>query len=245
MVLYIIGLGLWDKEDITVKGLNALKQCDKVYLEDYTSKLGVSVQELEEFYGKEIILADRKTAEQDAEMTIIDDAEKGNCAFLVVGDSLSATTHLSIIQAAKERGIKVVIVNNASILNSIAILGLELYKYGRTVSIPFNNKNVDSPVKFYNQNRGIGLHTLFLLDLNPKEGKFMQVKEAAKYLIGKGVREDTKAIGCAGIGSENPEIRYKTLKQLASEEFTIVPQCLVIPGELHFVEEEFIERFKE
>ena len=39
MVLYLIGLGLADEEDITLKGLKAVRSCSKVYLESYTSIL--------------------------------------------------------------------------------------------------------------------------------------------------------------------------------------------------------------
>ena len=35
MTLYIIGLGLGDEKDITVKGLEIIKRADKVYLEEY------------------------------------------------------------------------------------------------------------------------------------------------------------------------------------------------------------------
>jgi len=38
-MLYIIGLGLGDEKDITLKGLEAVKKCDKVYMEAYTSLL--------------------------------------------------------------------------------------------------------------------------------------------------------------------------------------------------------------
>ena len=39
-MLYLIGLGLGDEKDITVKGLEIIKQkCEKVYLENYTSIL--------------------------------------------------------------------------------------------------------------------------------------------------------------------------------------------------------------
>lgn len=47
MVLYIIGLGLGDEEDITVKGLKAVQASEKVYLEAYTSILGVNKSKLE------------------------------------------------------------------------------------------------------------------------------------------------------------------------------------------------------
>ena len=38
-MLYIIGLGLCDEKDITLKGLEAIKKSKKIYLEHYTSIL--------------------------------------------------------------------------------------------------------------------------------------------------------------------------------------------------------------
>ena len=38
-MLYIVGLGLGDERDITLRGLEAVKKCDKVYIEAYTSLL--------------------------------------------------------------------------------------------------------------------------------------------------------------------------------------------------------------
>jgi diphthamide biosynthesis methyltransferase len=38
-MFYLIGLGLGDVKDITVKGLEIIKKCDRVYLEAYTSIL--------------------------------------------------------------------------------------------------------------------------------------------------------------------------------------------------------------
>lgn len=38
-MLYVIGLGLGDVKDITVKGLEIVKSCEFVYLEAYTSVL--------------------------------------------------------------------------------------------------------------------------------------------------------------------------------------------------------------
>lgn len=45
-MLYIIGLGLGDQKDITVNGAEAVKKCSKIFLEAYTSILGVSLQQL-------------------------------------------------------------------------------------------------------------------------------------------------------------------------------------------------------
>lgn len=72
MVLYLIGLGLGGVDDITVRGLNTVKKCEKVYLESYTSILshgyGVDKRQLEEFYGREVLEADRTFVEQQCGM---------------------------------------------------------------------------------------------------------------------------------------------------------------------------------
>lgn len=44
-MLYLIGLGLCDPSDITVKGLEAVKKASRVYLEAYTSILIASSKE--------------------------------------------------------------------------------------------------------------------------------------------------------------------------------------------------------
>ena len=38
-MFYLIGLGLFDEKDISLKGLEALKEVDKVYAEFFTSHL--------------------------------------------------------------------------------------------------------------------------------------------------------------------------------------------------------------
>jgi hypothetical protein len=38
-MLYIVGLGLGNEKDITLRGLEAVKKCGKVYIEAYTSLL--------------------------------------------------------------------------------------------------------------------------------------------------------------------------------------------------------------
>lgn len=45
-MLYLIGLGLGDAKDITVKGLEAVRRCSRVYLEAYTSVLTVGKEAL-------------------------------------------------------------------------------------------------------------------------------------------------------------------------------------------------------
>lgn len=42
----MIGLGLGDAKDITVKGLEIIRKCSRVYLESYTSILSVNQKTL-------------------------------------------------------------------------------------------------------------------------------------------------------------------------------------------------------
>lgn len=45
-MLYMIGLGLADERDITVKGLEIVRNADRVYLEAYTAILLVDTERL-------------------------------------------------------------------------------------------------------------------------------------------------------------------------------------------------------
>lgn len=84
-MLYLIGLGLADETDITVRGLNAVKKCTRVYLESYTSILHIPKERLETFFGKDVIVADREMVESQAD-EILHNAQNEDIAFLVVGD---------------------------------------------------------------------------------------------------------------------------------------------------------------
>jgi diphthamide biosynthesis methyltransferase len=45
-MLYLVGLGLADETDITVRGLEIVKKAERVYLEAYTSILLVDTEKL-------------------------------------------------------------------------------------------------------------------------------------------------------------------------------------------------------
>jgi len=250
-MLYFIGIGLNDEKDITLKGLEAVRQCDFVYLENYTSKLQCSFEKLDKLYGKKIILADRDVVEKEAEDTILKHAKSKKVAFLVIGDVFGATTHADLMIRAKEKKIKYEIINNTSVLNAVGVVGLELYKYGKVTSIPFDNENVITPYQVLKSNKKMGLHTLFLLDLKVKENKFLTIKEAIEFLKrveskenGNLIDDNTMAIACARLGSSNKKIVYSSLKKLTKMDFGESPYCLIIPGKIHFIEEEVLELWK-
>lgn len=198
-MLYLIGLGLGDAKDITLKGLEIIKKVDKVYLENYTSILCSDRNELEKLYGRSVIVCDRDMMEQGCEV-ILDSAKDGGAAVLVVGDPLNATTHTDLLLRAVSRGIPYQVIHNASIINAVACCGLQIYNFGETVSIPFWT-DTWKPESYYDKilrNRRNGLHTLCLLDIKVKEpnlellvkgikktdpSRFMSFSEAASQLI--------------------------------------------------------------
>lgn len=253
MTLYFIGLGLDDEKDITVKGMEAIKNSDKVYLECYTSMLNIEIEKLENFYGKRIILADRELVEKEAENTILKDAEKSNVAFLVVGDVFGATTHTDIFLRAKEKGIDCKVFHNTSIINAVSETGLELYKFGKTTSLPFPTESYN-PTTAYDvitANKKNKMHTLVLLDIKSDEKRYMAVNQAIEILLDsenkkrKGIiKGSTLIVGCARIGSSNQTIFYGTASDLVEKDFGKPLHCLIVPSELHFIEEEMLNQFK-
>lgn len=244
MTLYLIGLGLDNEQDISLKALNLIKKCNFIYLESYTSKLSCEIKDLEKLYNKKIILADRKMVEIEAEKTLLKQAKEGNVAFLVIGDPFSATTHADLFLRAKQLKIKTEIIHNTSIINAIGETGLELYKFGKTVSIPFQ-KDVKSPIDIYSQNQNVNAHTLFLLDLDPINNKFLTINEAAEYLS-KHIKKTTKAVAIQALTTKDQKIVYASLEKLQKEKFTVPPYCIIIPSKhLHFAEEEMLEQWKQ
>ncbi|KEP55617.1 diphthine synthase [Rhizoctonia solani 123E] len=169
-MFYVIGLGLCDEKDITVRGLEAVQKCSRIYLEAYTSILLVDKKKLEEFYGKPIITAYRETVETESD-EILRNAKEEDVALLVVGDPFGATTHTDMLLRARELGIPTTVIHNASIMNAVGACGLQLYNFGQTVSLP---SYTDSwkPDSWYDrvvENVEKGMHTLVLLDIKVRE----------------------------------------------------------------------------
>ena len=249
MALYLIGLGLGDANDLTLKGLEIAKKADKLYLESYTSVLNTPHAELEKLIGKPITLANREMVEQKAETTILQAARDGDAALFVLGDPLVATTHIDIMQRAKKSNIPVHVVHNASIVSAIGATGLQVYKFGKIPSISFTE--AETPYNVLAENKKIGAHTLLLLDLKPEENKFMSVNDAIDYLMKIELKRnekiftaDTLCIGCARIGAKDQIIKAGKAKELSKTDFGKPVHCLIVPGNLHFMEEEALNEHK-
>ncbi|KAM9849158.1 diphthine methyl ester synthase isoform 2-T2 [Aulostomus maculatus] len=248
-MLYLIGLGLGDATDITVKGLQAVRGCSRVYLEAYTSILTVGKETLEEYYGKELILADRDLVEQGSD-EILKDASVTDVAFLVVGDPFGATTHSDLVLRAVHTGIPYRVIHNASVMNAVGCCGLQLYNFGETVSLVFWTETW-RPESFYDK---INIKVKEQTVENMMRGKkiyepprFMTVQQAANQLIqiiqrrrdqGEelGMTENTVCVGVARLGADDQMIRTATLCQLVSCDLGAPLHSLVITGRLHPME---------
>lgn len=252
MTLHIIGIGLHNEKDITVKGLELVQKADVIYLENYTATLNCQPIDLARFYNKQIILAHREMVEGD-DNEILQNAKEHDVAFLVVGDPFSATTHLDLLMRAKQQGIKVTITNNASILTAIGVTGLQLYKFGKTTSLPYPEENFE-PETAYNvikENKNVGHHTLVLLDIKAHLTKYMSVNEALEILLAlEQKRKDnvltaeTIVVGCARLGSPEQVIHAGPLGEVIKKDFGAPLHCLIVPGNLHFMEEEALGMWK-
>lgn len=270
MTLTFIGLGLNDAKDVTIRGLQSIQMSHVVYLEHYTAILANDVKELEYFFGKPVIVADRNMVESRAEETILKDAETKNVSFLVVGDVFSATTHTDLFLRAKQKGLVVDVINNASILTAVGITGLQLYKFGKTTSMVFFDEKWKPQTAYdvVKQNKSLGLHTLILLDIkvaepskddlksgtadaNAQPPRFMTVAQGVEQLLeieklrGEGLIKDTTLlVGVARLGSDTATIKVGTAKDLLAHDFGKPMHSLIVPGDLHFLEEDVLALYK-
>ncbi|KAK4033819.1 tetrapyrrole methylase [Parachaetomium inaequale] len=268
-MLYLVGLGLSDETDITVKGLEVVKKASRVYLEAYTSILLVDQSVLESYYGRSIVVADREMVESNSD-EILRDAQNVDVAFLVVGDPFGATTHTDMVLRARELGIQVRTVPNASIMSGIGAAGLQLYNFGQTVSMVFFTDSW-RPASFYDrikENRDIGLHTLVLLDIKVKEQslenmargrriyeppRYMSVGTCAQQMLeieeekGQGAYgPDSLAIGAARVGGKTEKFVAGTLRELCDADDALGPplHSMVLLGrKTHELEHDFVREF--
>lgn len=238
-MLYLIGLGLNDEKDLTLKAIEIAKKCD-CFCELYTSIWKGSLENLKNLIGKDVKLLKRKDLEEGQE-TFLEKAKKTDVALFIPGDPLAATTHIDLVFETKRKRIPVKIIHNASIFSAIGETGLQIYKFGKTATIPLNGRleNVKSTIK---ENKKLGLHTLLLLDIDNETNLHMTVKDALKLLLkAKLLKNFDEIVVFSNAGGES-EIHYKAAKEFLIKEINL-PAVLIIPGKLHFRERDFLELF--
>jgi diphthine synthase len=249
--LVFIGLGLHDEKGITIRGLEAARSADTVFLERYTSDLvGATVDSLEHQIGKKVRTVTR--AEVEDGQVILEAARTGRVAFLVVGDPMAATTHVDLRLRAAAANIPTRIVHGVSILTAAAgALGLQGYKFGRTSTIPFPDAGFGptSPLEAILGNRRAGLHSLVLLDLR-EDGTYLAPREAIELLLQMAQKMGTSEFGphtlacvLSRVGSPDERAVAGPIGTLLDRDLGPPLHCLVVPGRLHFLEKEALVSF--
>jgi len=243
--LTFIGLGLYDEKDITLKGLEEIKNCDKVYVEFYTAKLvGTDINKIEKTIGKTIGVLSREETEKGDK--ILASSMKENVVFLTCGDPMTATTHIDLRLRAIDMGIKTRVVHGSSIITAVpGLLGLQNYKFGRTTTLVFPEKDYfpKSPYNVIKDNKAMDLHTLVLLDIQAENNRYMTANEGMKLLLKmeKELKEDVfteNSIVCvvARAGSPNPTVMANKVGFLMDKDFGPPLHTLIVPGSFHFME---------
>lgn len=248
--LVFIGLGLFDERDVTLRGLEVAESCDRLFAEFFTSNLrGTSPEALTKLYGRRVEVLSR--AEVEESDTLVEAAREARVGLLVPGDPMAATTHVALRLRAHQAGIPTRVVAGVSALTAAAgALGLQVYKFGRTTSLPFPAPGFAprSPYATVAANRRAGLHTLVILDL--QEDHYMTAVEGIAYLLeaegqeGLGVFREEDVVCVVGrLGGAEPHLRADRVRVLRQEEHGPPLHTLVVPGPLHFLEGEALVAF--
>lgn len=254
-MLFLVGIGL-ENGDISSKAMEVIGKADALLLDQYTNFTSSDeVKKLGEIIGKDPKPLQRSDLEENVKKTIEAAMEK-NVVILVPGDPLIATTHHTIIDAAKKMGIPYRIIHGISVFSAaIGESGLDIYKFGPTATIPFWTEKY-KPVSFIDvvaQNVKNKEHTLILLDYNYKEKMRMELAEAIKLLhkadeiTGHNlIKKETKIIILGNVGKETQVIRYLPVDGINKEvlkEFLDKTICLIFPTNLNFAEEDALLKF--
>jgi diphthine methyl ester synthase len=114
----------------------------------------------------------------------------------------SATTHSDLLLRARELGVETKNIYNASIFTAVGASGLQLYRFGQTISQVFWS-DTWQPDSYYDKlkmNREQGFHTLCLLDIKVKE------QSELNLLRGRKIYEPPRFMTCAEAAAQWLEI---------------------------------------
>ena len=155
---------------------------------------------------------------------------------------------LEAIRAA-ERGIQTRIIHGASITTAVCgLCGLQNYRFGKSVSVPFPYGKwfPMTPIEVISANLAQNLHTLVFLDIQKDKERYMHVSEAVDLLEEQAARAGVRIplyVGIARAGSATPVVHAGDAEEMRRFAFGDPLHIMVVPGELHDIEREYLVRF--
>ncbi len=166
--LWLIGIGPGDLGHMTERARSVARGCKKRYLEGYTAVLPTEQEALLESVVGPWERMMRSSVESPE--ALLDESRNDSVALLVVGDPMQATTHIDLEARCMEEGIGFEVIPGMSATSlAVSLSGLQSYKFGRQVTLPYpyGDYLATSPLEMILRNLEGGLHTLVLLDLDP------------------------------------------------------------------------------
>lgn len=252
--LVFIGLGLHDQFGLSLRGQAEAKSCSVLFAEFYTNPMpGLDMSYLNGLVGKQVTVLSRSQVEENAEEIILARAATQRVGLLVPGDPMVATTHVDLRLRAHRAGIKTRIIHAASIMSAAAgVVGLQSYKFGRTVTIPCAEEK-ELPESIFiaiRSNFASGLHSLVLLEVDAENKRHVTIPQALTQLLDASKRRsdgaitsETLGVGLARLQASDMKVKAGTISELIDTDFGEPPYSIIIPGRLHFVEAEALELF--
>ena len=244
---------------MTEQARSVARECSKRFLEGYTAVLPPSEEErLESVVGSwERVMRN----EVEKPEKLLELASKQPVALLIVGDPMQATTHIDLEERCAERGISFhVIPGLTATALAVSLSGLQSYRFGRQVTIPFSAGDYlpTSPLEMICKNKELGLHTLVLLDLDPtgmglETPRPMVPSEAVSLLERMSERTESASssldqplrnwIGMllSDLGTEEERVVSGTLGELSEIGMGHV-HAFILPAEFSGMEESAFER---
>lgn len=240
-----VGLGLNDERGLTQEGLEEARLADTAFAEFYTNIMpNLDLGRLERLIGKKVTVLDRTHLEDESGRDLVTAARKSRVAFLVPGDPMIATTHVSLRLSLQRLGIASRIIHAPSIVSAVCgVTGLQNYKFGKSVTLPFFSPVPGSVHETLSDNRTRGLHTLLLLDIHNASDQLTINTALTRIKSASPVYQTRLAVGLARIGSKDEQVKASTVGNLIREEFGKPPHSIVFPGRLHFMEADALKSF--
>lgn len=247
-MLWFVGTGINGHRGLSLAAVDVLKKCDTVYVERFTSALDKGdIEDLESITGRQARPVERWFVEDGRE--ILDAARAKDVALVTYGDPLIATTHSELRTRAAKSSIRTGVLHAASgIASAMGECGLHMYKFGRTVTMMSEPKSAISVYATIFDNLLAASHTLVLTEYSrdEKSGEFfldpgsvfrmlLDVERDQRHNV---ISEDIFVIVASRVGAEDQRIVSGRIKSLAGIGFGQGPHSVIVPGALHFTEED-------
>src|SRR5437660_9639921 len=167
MPLTFIRLGMNDEKCIPIEGLEEARLADSAYGEFYTKIMpNLDLNRLEKEIGKNVEILSRSQLEDEGGEKLLRAASRERVAFLVPGDPLIATTHISLRLSLAKMGIPSRVIHAPSIVSAVCgSMGLQSYKFGKSITVPRDQPLPKTVLDTISENSNRGLHTHILLDV--------------------------------------------------------------------------------